>query len=153
MCYHPKCREWHAPDHQAWATVGQTSLPKVERARQNRAYVRKLLQERQPEFAAALVAAKEQIVRQRSAPEVTAGHKPEKRSSTGTGVECSETPPASQRVHPTANNHALMAHPAGRPDDRAGLRGGTKALSLAERADRHAVGDHDHPQSQEHLAT
>jgi hypothetical protein len=96
MCCHPKCREWHAPDHQAWATVRQTSLMKAERARQNRAYVRKLLQERQPEFAAALAAAKEQIVRQRSAPDVTAGHKPEKRSSTGTGVECSETPPASQ---------------------------------------------------------
>jgi hypothetical protein len=73
MCYHPKCREWHAPDHQAWATVGQTSLLKAERARQNRAYVRKLLQERQPEFAAALAAAKEQ----RSAPDVTAGHKPD----------------------------------------------------------------------------
>ena len=56
MCYHPKCREWHAPDHQARATVGQTSLLKAERARQNRAYVRKLLQERQPEFAAALAA-------------------------------------------------------------------------------------------------
>jgi hypothetical protein len=96
MCCHPKCREWHAPDHQAWATVRQTSLMKAERARQNRAYVRELLQERQPEFAAALAAAKEQIVRQRSAPDVTAGHKPEKRSSTGTGVECSETPPASQ---------------------------------------------------------
>jgi hypothetical protein len=39
--------------------VGQTSLLKAERARQNRAYVRKLLQERQPEFAAALAAAKE----------------------------------------------------------------------------------------------
>jgi hypothetical protein len=71
MCYHPKCREWHAPDHEGWATVGQTSLLKAERARQNRTYVRKLLQERQPEFAAALAAATEQIVRQRSAPGVT----------------------------------------------------------------------------------
>jgi hypothetical protein len=98
MCYHPKCREWHAPDHQAWATVGQTSLQKAERARQNRAYVRKLLQERQPEFAAALAAAKEQIVRQRRAPDVTAGHKAEKHSSTGTRVEYSETAPASRRA-------------------------------------------------------
>ena len=73
MCYHPKCREWHAPDHQTRATVGQTALLKGERARQNRAYVRKLLQERQPEFAAALAAAKEQIVRQRGAPDATAG--------------------------------------------------------------------------------
>ena len=153
MCYHPKCREWHAPDHQAWATVSQTSLMKAERARQNRAYVRKLLQERQPEFAAALAAAKEQIVRQRSAPDVTAGHKPEKRSSTGTGVECSETPPASQRVHPTANNHAPMAHPAADLTIGLASAGGSKALSLAGRVDRHAVGDHDHPQSQEHLAT
>ena len=62
MCYHPKCQEWDAPDHEAWAKVGQTSLLKAERARQNRAYVRKLLQERQPEFAAALAAANEQIV-------------------------------------------------------------------------------------------
>jgi hypothetical protein len=100
MRCHPKRQELHAPDHQARATVGQTSLLKAERVRQNRAYVRKLLQERQPEFAAALAAAKEQIVRQRSAPDVTAGHKAEKHSSTGTRVECSETPAASQRVHP-----------------------------------------------------
>jgi hypothetical protein len=135
------------------ATVSQTSLMKAERARQNRAYVRKLLRERQPEFAAALAAAKEQIVRQHSAPDVTAGHQPEKRSSTGTGVECSETPPASQRVHPTANNHAPMAHPAADLTTGLASAGSTKALSLAERVDRHAVGDHDHPLSQEHLAT
>ena len=93
MCYHAKCREWHAPDHQARATVGQPALLKAERARQNRAYVRKLLQERQPEFAAALAAAKEQIVRQRGAPDVTAGHRAEKYSSTGTQAECSEAAP------------------------------------------------------------
>jgi hypothetical protein len=91
MCYHPRCRECHAPDRQTRATVVQTSLLKAERARQNRAYVRKLLQERQPEYAAALAAAKEQIVRQRSTPDVTAGHKAEKHGSTGTRVECSET--------------------------------------------------------------
>src|SRR6516162_1251680 len=78
MCCHSKCREWHAPGHQARATVGQTALLKAERARQNRAYVRKLLQERQPEFAAALVAAKEQVVRQRGAPDVNACHQAEK---------------------------------------------------------------------------
>jgi hypothetical protein len=91
MCYHPRCRECHAPDRRAWGDTGQTSLLKAERARQNRAYVRKLLQERQPEFAAALAAAKEHIVRQRSAPDVTVGHKAEKHGSTGTRVECSET--------------------------------------------------------------
>ena len=92
MCCHPKCREWHAPGHQARATVGQTALLKAERARQNRAYVRKLLQERQPEFAAALVAAKEQVVRQRGAPDVTACHKAEKHSLTGTQAECAGKP-------------------------------------------------------------
>ena len=92
MCCHSKCREWHAPGHQARATVGQTALLKAERARQNRAYVRKLLQERQPEFAAALAAANEQIVRQRGAPDVTACHTAEKHSSTGTQAECSKPP-------------------------------------------------------------
>lgn len=44
--------------------MGQPSLLKAQRASQNQAYVRKLLRERQPEFAAALAAAEKQILRQ-----------------------------------------------------------------------------------------
>jgi hypothetical protein len=95
MCYHSKCPQWHTPGDQAQATVDQTSLPKAERARQNRAYVRKLLQEKQPEFAAALAAAKEQLVREFGVPDVTAGPKDGKHSSTGTRAECPQDGPAS----------------------------------------------------------
>jgi len=58
MCQHqPQRQEWpaHAPPDRA--AVSQTSLVKAGRARENSAYVRKLLRRRQPEFAAALASA------------------------------------------------------------------------------------------------
>ena len=48
MCQHqPVCQQW--------------PVPKAQRAEENRAYVRKLLRERQPAFAAALAAAEEAL--------------------------------------------------------------------------------------------
>ena len=68
MRYHPECRPWRAPGHRARATVDQMSLSQAERARQNRAFVRELLQEKQPEFAVALAAAVAEIIRECSEP-------------------------------------------------------------------------------------
>jgi hypothetical protein len=42
--------------------MNQTSLVKAERARQNRAYVRELLRQRQPGFSSSLASAEQDLV-------------------------------------------------------------------------------------------
>jgi hypothetical protein len=80
MCDHqPWCPEWSAPDHLAaqimadqpqralcpWppepVTMSWTAQAKARRAQKNRDYVRKLLSQRQPEFAAALAFAEQEL--------------------------------------------------------------------------------------------
>jgi hypothetical protein len=60
--HQPQCPQWPAPDRPAVAARAaamspSTSLAKAQRAQENRAYVRRLLWQRQPAFAAALAAA------------------------------------------------------------------------------------------------
>lgn len=85
MCQHdPRCPEWLAPDRgaarvvaaqpsQGWSLLcngvvafddGGQLFPDArasDQARENRAYVRRLLRQRQPKFAAALAAAERQF--------------------------------------------------------------------------------------------
>lgn len=56
MCQHlPRRPAWPAPDHLAARMV------KTQRAEENRAYVRMLLWQRQPAFAAALASAEQYL--------------------------------------------------------------------------------------------
>lgn len=56
MCQHQIWRSVWPPGR---ATVSQMSRVKAQRARENSAYVRNLLAQRQPEFAAALACAEQ----------------------------------------------------------------------------------------------
>jgi hypothetical protein len=58
MCQHqPRCPEWHASDRLAARIVAD----QPGRAEENRAYVRMLLRQRQPAFAAALASAERYV--------------------------------------------------------------------------------------------
>jgi hypothetical protein len=49
--------------------MSQTAQAKAQRAQENRDYVRKLLRQRQPEFASALVAAEQELTCQAGLPQ------------------------------------------------------------------------------------
>jgi hypothetical protein len=61
----PTLRARNGPDQWPWrpeqAAMSQMSVVKAERARQNRAYVRELLRQRQPGFAVALASAEQDL--------------------------------------------------------------------------------------------